>query len=109
MVLDRPGHAVDAGRGAEDRSAGFREQLASVAFRHRGARALSFVFVLAATVKVFIFDVAELQGLWRVLSFLLMGLSFLGISWAYARFVFGIGAVRSGEPPPPAPPDTPAA
>jgi uncharacterized membrane protein len=62
-----------------------------VAFRHRGARALSFVFVLAATVKVFLFDAAALTGLWRVLSFLLMGLSFLGISWAYARFVFGIG------------------
>jgi len=62
-----------------------------VAFQHRGARALSFVFVLAATVKVFLFDAAALAGLWRVLSFLLMGLSFLGISWAYARFVFGIG------------------
>lgn len=65
-----------------------------VAFRHRGARALSFVFVLAATVKVFLFDASALAGLWRVLSFLLMGLSFLGISWAYARFVFGIGLPR---------------
>jgi len=65
-----------------------------VAFKHRGARALSFVFVLAATVKVFLFDAAALTGLWRVLSFLLMGLSFLGISWAYARFVFGIGLPR---------------
>lgn len=65
-----------------------------VTFRHRGARALSFVFVLAATVKVFLFDAAALNGLWRVLSFLLMGLSFLGISWAYARFVFGIGLPR---------------
>jgi uncharacterized membrane protein len=78
-----------------------------VVFRHRGARAPSFVFVLAATVKVFLFDAAELDGLWRVLSFLLMGLSFLGISWAYARFVFGIGARRPpsmpAEPPAPAP------
>jgi uncharacterized membrane protein len=65
-----------------------------VAFRHRGARAVSFVFVLAATVKVFLFDASALAGLWRVLSFLLMGLSFLGISWAYARFVFGIGLSR---------------
>jgi uncharacterized membrane protein len=73
-----------------------------VAFRHRGARALSFIFVLAATIKVFLFDASELSGLWRVLSFLLMGLSFLGISWAYARFVFGIG-VRKATPPPQAP------
>ncbi|MDO8360611.1 MAG: DUF2339 domain-containing protein [Devosia sp.] len=73
-----------------------------VAFRHRGARALSFVFVLGATIKVFLFDASELAGLWRVLSFLLMGLSFLGISWAYARFVFGIGVKKpapEAEPP----------
>jgi len=76
-----------------------------VAFRHRGARALSFIFVLAATIKVFLVDAAELEGLWRVLSFLLMGLSFLGISWAYARFVFGIGV----RPPPVPPPTEPAA
>jgi uncharacterized membrane protein len=71
-----------------------------VIFRHRGARAVSFFFVLAATIKVFLFDASELTGLWRVLSFLLMGLSFLGISWAYARFVFGIG-VKKAEPPAP--------
>ena len=68
-----------------------------VMFRNRGARALSFVFVLLTTLKVFLFDAAELDGLWRVLSFLLMGLSLLGISWAYARFVFGIGR-RGGKP-----------
>jgi uncharacterized membrane protein len=70
--------------------------IGGVAFKHRGARAVSFFFVLAATIKVFMFDASELAGLWRVLSFLLMGLSFLGISWGYARFVFGIGT-RKGE------------
>ena len=78
--------------------------IGGVAFRHRGARAVSFFFVLAATIKVFLFDASELTGLWRVLSFLLMGLSFLGISWAYARFVFGIGARRQEPPAPPTPP-----
>lgn len=68
-----------------------------VVIRNRGARALSLVFVLAATVKVFLFDAASLEGLWRVASFLGMGLSFLGISWAYARYVFGLGR---GKPPP---------
>lgn len=62
-----------------------------VVVQNRGARALSLVFVLAATLKVFLFDAASLEGLWRVLSFLGLGLSFLGISWAYARYVFGIG------------------
>jgi hypothetical protein len=79
--------------------------IGGVAFRHRGARAVSFFFVLAATIKVFLFDASELEGLWRVLSFLLMGLSFLGISWGYARFVFGIGTRKpAGEE---AAPDTP--
>ena len=78
--------------------------IGGVAFRHRGARAVSFFFVLAATIKVFLFDASELTGLWRVLSFLLMGLSFLGISWGYARFVFGIGLTK----PPPAAPGQPA-
>jgi hypothetical protein len=79
--------------------------IGGVAFKHRGARAVSFFFVLAATIKVFLFDASELTGLWRVLSFLLMGLSFLGISWGYARFVFGIGT-RPSEAA--RPPDTPA-
>jgi uncharacterized membrane protein len=83
--------------------------IGGVAFKHRGARALSFFFVLAATIKVFIFDAAELEGLWRVLSFLLMGLAFLAISWSYARFVFGIGVGRPKPPSEPsAPVDTPA-
>jgi uncharacterized membrane protein len=78
--------------------------IGGVAFKHRGARAVSFFFVLAATIKVFLFDASELTGLWRVLSFLLMGLSFLGISWAYARFVFGIGTRKQEPPAPPAAP-----
>jgi uncharacterized membrane protein len=83
--------------------------IGGVAVQNRGARMLSFVFVLAATVKVFLWDAAALEGLWRVLSFLGMGLSFLGISWLYARFVFGLGAGKqpsaAAEPPatPPGP------
>ena len=75
--------------------------IGGVAFKHRGARAVSFFFVLAATIKVFLFDASELTGLWRVLSFLLMGFAFLGISWGYARFVFGIGTRTPPESAPP--------
>ena len=71
-----------------------------VAIQNLGARALSFVFVLAATIKVFLFDAADLEGLWRVLSFLGMGLSFLAISWLYARFVFGLGRKTPEQPSP---------
>ena len=82
--------------------------LAGVVLDNRGARALSLVFVLAATVKVFLFDAAALTGLWRVLSFLGMGLSFLGISWAYARYVFGLGMGGGSKPPASPPPPEPA-
>lgn len=71
-----------------------------VAIQNLGARALSFVFVLAATIKVFLFDAADLEGLWRVLSFFGMGLSFLAISWLYARFVFGLGRKIDPQPSP---------
>ena len=70
-----------------------------VAIQNRGARMLSFVFVLGAVLKVFLWDAAGLDGLWRVLSFFGMGLCLLAISWLYARFVFGLGIGRKDEPP----------
>ena len=72
-----------------------------VVLRNLGARALSLVFVAIAMLKVFLFDASELEGLWRVLSFFLMGLAFLAISWFYARYVFGI---RPKAAPPASPP-----
>ena len=71
-----------------------------VAIQNRGSRMLSFVFVLGAVLKVFLWDAAGLDGLWRVLSFFGMGLSLLAISWLYARFVFGLTVGRRAEPPP---------
>jgi uncharacterized membrane protein len=68
-----------------------------VAIQNRGSRMLSFVFVLGAVVKVFLWDAGGLDGLWRVLSFFGMGLCLLAISWLYARFVFGLTG-RTAEP-----------
>lgn len=65
--------------------------IVGVAIRNLGARMLSLAFVVAATIKVFLFDASALEGLWRVLSFFGMGLAFLAISWFYARYVFGFG------------------
>lgn len=42
--------------------------------------------------KVFLYDMAALAGVLRVLSFLGLGLSLLGLAWVYQRFV--LGAVR---------------
>jgi uncharacterized membrane protein len=44
---------------------------------------------------VFLLDAGSLTGLYRVFSFLGLGLSLMGISYFYSRFVFGGTA---GEP-----------
>lgn len=48
----------------------------------------SFAFIILSVAKVFLYDAAELTGLLRVFSFLGLGLSLLGLSWFYTRFVF---------------------
>ena len=53
--------------------------------------------------KVFLLDAGNLTGLYRVFSFLGLGLSLLGISYFYGRFVFGkpvgdAAAPAAGEP-----------
>jgi uncharacterized membrane protein len=45
--------------------------------------------VLSVTVaKVFLYDMADLTGLYRVASFLGLGLVLIGIGYVYRRFVF---------------------
>lgn len=57
----------------------------------RGSYALriaSLAIMILTAGKVFLYDASQLEGLMRVLSFLGLGLSLLGISWFYTRFVF---------------------
>ena len=56
--------------------------------KNKKLRAYSIIFNLSAIVKVFIFDVAYLQGLLRVLSFFILGLSLIFIAFLYSRYVF---------------------
>jgi uncharacterized membrane protein len=51
-------------------------------------RVASLAFVMLTVAKVFLYDAAELTGLFRVFSFLGLGISLLGLSWFYTRFVF---------------------
>ncbi len=51
-------------------------------------RIASLAVMLLTVGKVFLYDAAALTGLWRVVSFLGLGLSLLGLSWFYSRFVF---------------------
>jgi uncharacterized membrane protein len=51
-------------------------------------RVASLVLMLLTVGKVFLYDASELTGLWRVVSFLGLGLCLLALSWFYSRFVF---------------------
>lgn len=59
-------------------------------------RYASLAIVLLTVTKVFLLDAGNLTGLYRVFSFLGLGVSLLGLSYFYGRFVFG------GPPEPPA-------
>jgi uncharacterized membrane protein len=56
--------------------------------------------VLLAALKVFLVDMGDLDGLYRVASFLGLGLSLVSIGLLYQRFVAATGL------PPPAPDGT---
>jgi uncharacterized membrane protein len=57
----------------------------------RGGRALryaSMAVIMLTVSKVFLFDAGGLSGLYRVASFLGLGICLIGIGYAYQRFVF---------------------
>jgi uncharacterized membrane protein len=63
----------------------------------------SLVVVVLAMGKVFLLDAAVLTGLYRVASFLGLGLSLMAIGYVYQRVLFR----RPAEPSPPlTPPPT---
>ena len=58
----------------------------------RGSRALrlaSAPYVIAAVAKVFVVDLASLEGVTRALSFIGLGLALIGIGLAYQRWLAG--------------------
>jgi uncharacterized membrane protein len=60
------------------------------------ARLASAALVSLTVVKVFLFDLAGLEGVLRALSFLGLGAALIGIGLVYQKFVFG---ARSAPPP----------
>jgi uncharacterized membrane protein len=56
--------------------------------------ALALVGLTAA--KVFLVDMAGLEGLWRVLSFLGLGVALIGLSAIYRRFGLQVGGLQRG-------------
>ena len=62
--------------------------LYGIARRTQGARLASALFVLAATLKIFFYDLSGLEGLMRALSFIGLGLVLIGIGLVYQKLVF---------------------
>ena len=51
-------------------------------------RYTSLLIILLTVGKVFLFDTANLKGLYRVFSFFGLGVSLLLVAWVYQRFIF---------------------
>jgi uncharacterized membrane protein len=59
--------------------------------RSRGARWLSLALMMITVVKVFLYDLGELEDLYRVASLLGLAVSLILVSFAYQRFVVPLG------------------
>jgi uncharacterized membrane protein len=62
----------------------------------RPLRVASLLVMALAVAKVFLYDTAHLTDLYRVLSFLGLGLSLLLLAWIYQRYVFRSPGAASG-------------
>lgn len=71
--------------------------LTGVIKHDRMLRYASLGIMILSVGKVFLYDASELEGLFRVFSFFGLGLSLLGLSWFYARFVFGGHTQKAGQ------------
>ena len=54
----------------------------------REARYASAALVTLATLKVFTYDLADVEGIWRALSFICLGAVLIGIGFVYQRVIF---------------------
>ncbi|MFN3349502.1 DUF2339 domain-containing protein [Pseudorhodoplanes sp.] len=72
--------------------------LAGIAVKSQPARFASAAVVLLTVAKVFLYDLAGVEGVFRALSLICLGLTLIGIGWLYQRLLF-----------PPRPPEQAAA
>ncbi len=59
-------------------------------------RIASLAIMLLTVGKVFLYDASELEGLYRVFSLFGLGVSLMGLSWFYTRYVFGKHRLMGG-------------
>ena len=71
---------------------GIALMLLGIGMRNRLVRLASLALVALVCAKVFLLDMSALTGLWRVSSFLGLGLSLIGLSVLHRRFVLPVRA-----------------
>ena len=62
--------------------------IAGIALKSQTARFASAAMVLLTIAKVFLHDLAGVEGIYRALSFIGLGLVLMGIGWLYQRLLF---------------------
>jgi hypothetical protein len=60
--------------------------LAGFGLRERSLRLAGLALLLACAAKLFVYDLRELEIVYRILSFIVLGLLLLGASWIYTRY-----------------------
>jgi uncharacterized membrane protein len=73
--------------------------VASLRFHSRSIRIVSGVLVFLTVIKVFLFDMANLEGLLRALSFMGLGVVLIGIGLFYQKVLTGRPKARAVVPP----------
>jgi uncharacterized membrane protein len=88
LVLGRMTDAEDYTYSAVWLAFGVALLLGGIALKSQPARLASAAVVTLTILKVFLHDLAGVQGIYRALSFIGLGLVLMGIGWLYQRLLF---------------------
>ena len=61
--------------------------MAGIRFDRKYIRMAGLVVMIAVVLKVFLIDLSGIGGLYRIASFIGLGLCLVGIGWLYTRYV----------------------
>jgi uncharacterized membrane protein len=78
--------------------------LVGILLRSQPARLASAAVILITIAKVFLVDMSGITGVFRALSFIVLGLVLVGIGWLYQRLLFPKGPPPGPAAATPAPP-----
>jgi uncharacterized membrane protein len=73
-----------------------------VTFNSQRARLASAIVIALTILKAFLIDMSSLEGIYRALSFMCLGLVLVAIGWLYQRILFSrrMPAATGTEPVP---------